>query len=312
MTFDEAAKVYGVPSDRLTLWIGRGYVRGTVDSVDSGSLEGFLRDTDYAGYNSVRRSVSDISVAYRQFSILWTDVLGPEMSDMLRECLQGRDMTGIARDYGISLSTLQHYIRTASERLKRHFSDVPALRHRLAEALLEKRKAAVAQSPVSQENELSYILRSNAHGSERFSEKEIDHAYDQLVRILYTPVGESGLSVRCVNAALKSGISTLFDFIVVHKACGRSGMLTKLTHFGAYSFDEVQSLLVRLNLVSVKEDDRWESPADVLVDTESELYVRYSQTAKGRGLPDKIRGRERVAEWIGSYMSAVKGKDNKK
>ena len=49
-----------------------------------------------------------LTTAYRQFVRTWLDILGTELSDMLRECAEDDDMATVAARHDISLSTLQY------------------------------------------------------------------------------------------------------------------------------------------------------------------------------------------------------------
>ena len=308
MTCNEIRRVYGIPPERLAVWLSKGFIQGTPAAVTLSSLESFLADIGYEENHIRYRSLTKVSAAFRQFVYTWPDMLGPELNKMLRECIEGDDINGVARKHNISLSTLQYYIRTASIRLRRYYDDVPGLRHRLAEVLQDNRKLQVLlknKEGLADKNRdlikdrVIVALKEN-YG---YDDAELDSAYQNFMRLLHTSVAEMGLPVRCVNASVKSGVNTLFDFIVVNKACGKSGMLTKMTHFGVGSYQEVESLLSRLNLIRVDKNGNWQSAADFLIDTESELYIRYSGVRTVSGQRQRLKGNELVAEWIGNYMA---------
>ena len=311
MTYDEIEKVYGLQPEKIGLWLSKGYIQGADGYVSVSSLKSFMNDIGMD--NAGMKVKGSLTTAYRQFVRTWPDILGTELSDMLRECAEDDDMATVAARHDISLSTLQYYIRTASIRLKMYYADVPALRLRLAETirgnrnlqLLLKRQGSNADNSKDVIKEMvCSALKDNMICSERDQET----AYRDFMRMLLTSVTELGLSVRCTNAAIKSGVNTLYDFIVVNKACGKSGMLTKLPHFGMRSYQEIEDLLTRLNLIKVDNNGCWTSVADFLIDTNSELFIRYSGSSVQSTHKPRLRGNEMVAEWIGNYMEFTHAK----
>lgn len=308
LTYDEIEKVFGILPHQLDRWISKGFIEGTPDGIQPASLEEFLQDIGYHDNSTRFQAMGKVGAAYRQFVNTWPDMLGPEMSGMLRDCIEGEDITLVASRYSISVSTLQYYIRSASIRLRRYYEDVPNLRHRLAEALQENRRMFILLKKKEQRVEehrdlVKEKICDTLKESFGYSEKDLDKVYTDLMHMLHTSVTEMGLSVRCKNAAVKSGVNTLFDFIVVNKACGKSGMLTKLPHFGMRSYQEVEGLLTRLNLIRVDRRGNWQSVVDFLIDPESELYIRYSGNPVAGTTRKRLRGNELVAEWIGNYMA---------
>lgn len=311
MTYDEIEKVYGLQPEKIGLWLSKGYIQGADGYVSVSSLKSFMNDIGMD--NAGMKVKGSLTTAYRQFVRTWPDILGTELSDMLRECAEDDDMATVAARHDISLSTLQYYIRTASIRLKMYYADVPALRLRLAETIREnrnlqlllKRQGSNADNSKDVIKEMvCFALKDNMICSERDQET----AYRDFMRMLLTSVTELGLSVRCTNAAIKSGVNTLYDFIVVNKACGKSGMLTKLPHFGMRSYQEIEDLLTRLNLIKVDNNGCWTSVADFLIDTNSELFIRYSGSSVQSTHKPRLRGNEMVAEWIGNYMEFTHAK----
>lgn len=305
MTYDEIEKVYGLQPEKIGLWLSKGYIQGADGYVSVSSLKSFMNDIGMD--NAGMKVKGSLTTAYRQFVRTWLDILGTELSDMLRECAEDDDMATVAARHDISLSTLQYYIRTASIRLKMYYADVPALRLRLAETIRENRNLQLllkrqGSNADNSKDVIKEMVCSALKDNMICSERDQETAYRDFMRMLLTSVTELGLSVRCTNAAIKSGVNTLYDFIVVNKACGKSGMLTKLPHFGMRSYQEIEDLLTRLNLIKVDNNGCWTSVADFLIDTNSELFIRYSGSSVQSTHKPRLRGNEMVAEWIGNYM----------
>ena len=311
MTYDEIEKVYGLQPERIGLWLSKGYIQGADGYVSVSSLKSFMNDIGMD--NAGMKVKGSLTTAYRQFVRTWPDILGTELSDMLRECAEDDDMATVAARHDISLSTLQYYIRTASIRLKMYYADVPALRLRLAETIRENRNLQLllkrqGSNADNSKDVIKEMVCSALKDNMICSERDQETAYRDFMRMLLTSVTELGLSVRCTNAAIKSGVNTLYDFIVVNKACGKSGMLTKLPHFGMRSYQEIEDLLTRLNLIKVDNNGCWTSVADFLIDTNSELFIRYSGSSVQSTHKPRLRGNEMVAEWIGNYMEFTHAK----
>ena len=311
MTYDEIEKVYGLQPEKIGLWLSKGYIQGADGYVSVSSLKSFMNDIGMD--NAGMKVKGSLTTAYRQFVRTWPDILGTELSDMLRECAEDDDMATVAARHDISLSTLQYYIRTASIRLKMYYADVPALRLRLAETIRENRNLHLLlkrQGYIGDNSKdvIKEMVCSALKDNMICSERDQETAYRDFMRMLLTSVTELGLSVRCTNAAIKSGVNTLYDFIVVNKACGKSGMLTKLPHFGMRSYQEIEDLLTRLNLIKVDNNGCWTSVADFLIDTNSELFIRYSGSSVQSTHKPRLRGNEMVAEWIGNYMEFTHAK----
>lgn len=311
MTYDEIEKVYGLQPEKIGLWLSKGYIQGADGYVSVSSLKSFMNDIGMD--NAGMKVKGSLTTAYRQFVRTWPDILGTELSDMLRECAEDDDMATVAARHDISLSTLQYYIRTASIRLKMYYADVPALRLRLAETIRENRNLQLllkrqGSNADNSKDVIKEMVCSALKDNMICSEWDQETAYRDFMRMLLTSVTELGLSVRCTNAAIKSGVNTLYDFIVVNKACGKSGMLTKLPHFGMRSYQEIEDLLTRLNLIKVDNNGCWTSVADFLIDTNSELFIRYSGSSVQSTHKPRLRGNEMVAEWIGNYMEFTHAK----
>ena len=311
MTYDEIEKVYGLQPEKIGLWLSKGYIQGADGYVSVSSLKSFMNDIGMD--NAGMKVKGSLTTAYRQFVRTWPDILGTELSDMLRECAEDDDMATVAARHDISLSTLQYYIRTASIRLKMYYADVPALRLRLAETIRENRNLQLllkrqGSNADNSKDVIKEMVCSALKDNMICSERDQETAYRDFMRMLLTSVTELGLSVRCTNAAIKSGVNTLYDFIVVNKACGKSGMLTKLPHFGMRSYQEIEDLLTRLNLIKVDNNGCWTSVADFLIDTNSELFIRYSGRSVQSTHKPRLRGNEMVAEWIGNYMEFTHAK----
>ena len=311
MTYDEIEKVYGLQPEKIGLWLSKGYIQGDDGYVSVSSLKSFMNDIGMD--NAGMKVKGSLTTAYRQFVRTWPDILGTELSDMLRECAEDDDMATVAARHDISLSTLQYYIRTASIRLKMYYADVPALRLRLAETIRENRNLQLllkrqGSNADNSKDVIKEMVCSALKDNMICSERDQETAYRDFMRMLLTSVTELGLSVRCTNAAIKSGVNTLYDFIVVNKACGKSGMLTKLPHFGMRSYQEIEDLLTRLNLIKVDNNGCWTSVADFLIDTNSELFIRYSGSSVQSTHKPRLRGNEMVAEWIGNYMEFTHAK----
>ena len=311
MTYDEIEKVYGLQPEKIGLWLSKGYIQGADGYVSVSSLKSFMNDIGMD--NAGMKVKGSLTTAYRQFVRTWPDILGTELSDMLRECAEDDDMATVAARHDISLSTLQYYIRTASIRLKMYYADVPALRLRLAETIRENRNLQLllkiqGSNADNIKDVIKEMVCSALKDNMICSERDQETAYRDFMRMLLTSVTELGLSVRCTNAAIKSGVNTLYDFIVVNKACGKSGMLTKLPHFGMRSYQEIEDLLTRLNLNKVDNNGCWTSVADFLIDTNSELFIRYSGSSVQSTHKPRLRGNEMVAEWIGNYMEFTHAK----
>lgn len=311
MTYDEIEKVYGLQPEKIGLWLSKGYIQGADGYVSVSSLKSFMNDIGMD--NAGMKVKGSLTTAYRQFVRTWPDILGTELSDMLRECAEDDDMATVAARHDISLSTLQYYIRTASIRLKMYYADVPALRLRLAETIWENRNLQLllkrqGSNADNSKDVIKEMVCSALKDNMICSERDQETAYRDFMRMLLTSVTELGLSVRCTNAAIKSGVNTLYDFIVVNKACGKSGMLTKLPHFGMRSYQEIEDLLIRLNLIKVDNNGCWTSVADFLIDTNSELFIRYSGSSVQSTHKPRLRGNEMVAEWIGNYMEFTHAK----
>lgn len=311
MTYDEIEKVYGLQPEKIGLWLSKGYIQGADGYVSVSSLKSFMNDIGMD--NADMKVKGSLTTAYRQFVRTWPDILGTELSDMLRECAEDDDMATVAARHDISLSTLQYYIRTASIRLKMYYADVPALRLRLAETIRENRNLQLllkrqGSNADNSKDVIKEMVCSALKDNMICSERDQETAYRDFMRMLLTSVTELGLSVRCTNAAIKSGVNTLYDFIVVNKACGKSGMLTKLPHFGMRSYQEIEDLLTRLNLIKVDNNGCWTSVADFLIDTNSELFIRYSGSSVQSTHKPRLRGNEMVAEWIGNYMEFTHAK----
>lgn len=311
VTYDEIEKVYGLQPEKIGLWLSKGYIQGADGYVSVSSLKSFMNDIGMD--NAGMKVKGSLTTAYRQFVRTWPDILGTELSDMLRECAEDDDMATVAARHDISLSTLQYYIRTASIRLKMYYADVPALRLRLAETIRENRNLQLllkrqGSNADNSKDVIKEMVCSALKDNMICSERDQETAYRDFMRMLLTSVTELGLSVRCTNAAIKSGVNTLYDFIVVNKACGKSGMLTKLPHFGMRSYQEIEDLLTRLNLIKVDNNGCWTSVADFLIDTNSELFIRYSGSSVQSTHKPRLRGNEMVAEWIGNYMEFTHAK----
>ena len=311
MTYDEIEKVYGLQPEKIGLWLSKGYIQGADGYVSVSSLKSFMNDIGMD--NAGMKVKGSLTTAYRQFVRTWPDILGTELSDMLRECAEDDDMATVAARHDISLSTLQYYIRTASIRLKMYYADVPALRLRLAETIRENRNLQLllkrqGSNADNSKDVIKEMVCSALKDNMICSERDQETAYRDFMRMLLTSVTELGLSVRCTNAAIKSGVNTLYDFIVVNKACGKSGMLTKLPHFGMRSYQEIEDLLTRLNLIKVDNNGCWTSVADFLIDTNSELFIRYSGSSVKSTHKPRLIGNEMVAEWIGNYMEFTHAK----
>lgn len=311
MTYDEIEKVYGLQPEKIGLWLSKGYIQGADGYVSVSSLKSFMNDIGMD--NAGMKVKGSLTTAYRQFVRTWPDILGTELSDMLRGCAEDDDMATVAARHDISLSTLQYYIRTASIRLKMYYADVPALRLRLAETIRENRNLQLllkrqGSNADNSKDVIKEMVCSALKDNMICSERDQETAYRDFMRMLLTSVTELGLSVRCTNAAIKSGVNTLYDFIVVNKACGKSGMLTKLPHFGMRSYQEIEDLLTRLNLIKVDNNGCWTSVADFLIDTNSELFIRYSGSSVQSTHKPRLRGNEMVAEWIGNYMEFTHAK----
>lgn len=311
MTYDEIEKVYGLQPEKIGLWLSKGYIQGADGYVSVSSLKSFMNDIGMD--NAGMKVKGSLTTAYRQFVRTWPDILGTELSDMLRECAEDDDMATVAARHDISLSTLQYYIRTASIRLKMYYADVPALRLRLAETIRENRNLQLllkrqGSNADNSKDVIKEMVCSALKDNMICSERDQETAYRDFMRMLLTSVTELGLSVRCTNAAIKSGVNTLYDFIVVNKACGKSGMLTKLPHLGMRSYQEIEDLLTRLNLIKVDNNGCWTSVADFLIDTNSELFIRYSGSSVQSTHKPRLRGNEMVAEWIGNYMEFTHAK----
>ena len=293
MTYDEIEKVYGLQPEKIGLWLSKGYIQGADGYVSVSSLKSFMNDIGMD--NAGMKVKGSLTTAYRQFVRTWPDILGTELSDMLRECAEDDDMATVAARHDISLSTLQYYIRTASIRLKMYYADVPALRLRLAETIRENRNLQLllkrqGSNADNSKDVIKEMVCSALKDNMICSERDQETAYRDFMRMLLTSVTELGLSVRCTNAAIKSGVNTLYDFIVVNKACGKSGMLTKLPHFGMRSYQEIEDLLTRLNLIKVDNNGCWTSVADFLIDTNSELFIRYSGSSVQSTHKPRLRG----------------------
>lgn len=311
MTYDEIEKVYGLQPEKIGLWLSKGYIQGADGYVSVSSLKSFMNDIGMD--NAGMKVKGSLTTAYRQFVRTWPAILGTELSDMLRECAEDDDMATVAARHDISLSSLQYYIRTASIRLKMYYADVPALRLRLAETIRENRNLQLllkrqGSNADNSKDVIKEMVCSALKDNMICSERDQETAYRDFMRMLLTSVTELGLSVRCTNAAIKSGVNTLYDFIVVNKACGKSGMLTKLPHFGMRSYQEIEDLLTRLNLIKVDNNGCWTSVADFLIDTNSELFIRYSGSSVQSTHKPRLRGNEMVAEWIGNYMEFTHAK----
>ena len=311
MTYDEIEKVYGLQPEKIGLWLSKGYIQGADGYLSVSSLKSFMNDIGMD--NAGMKVKGSLTTAYRQFVRTWPDILGTELSDMLRECAEDDDMATVAARHDISLSTLQYYIRTASIRLKMYYADVPALRLRLAETIRENRNLQLllkrqGSNADNSKDVIKEMVCSALKDNMICSERDQETAYRDFMRMLLTSVTELGLSVRCTNAAIKSGVNTLYDFIVVNKACGKSGMLTKLPHFGMRSYPEIEDLLTRLNLIKVDNNGCWTSVADFLIDTNSELFIRYSGSSVQSTHKPRLRGNEMVGEWIGNYMEFTHAK----
>ena len=311
MTYDEIEKVYGLQPEKIGLWLSKGYIQGADGYVSVSSLKSFMNDIGMD--NAGMKVKGSLTTAYLMIVRTWPDILGTELSDMLRECAEDDDMATVAARHDISLSTLQYYIRTASIRLKMYYADVPALRLRLAETIRENRNLQLllkrqGSNADNSKDVIKEMVCSALKDNMICSERDQETAYRDFMRMLLTSVTELGLSVRCTNAAIKSGVNTLYDFIVVNKACGKSGMLTKLPHFGMRSYQEIEDLLTRLNLIKVDNNGCWTSVADFLIDTNSELFIRYSGSSVQSTHKPRLRGNEMVAEWIGNYMEFTHAK----
>lgn len=299
LTFNDIEELYDIKQDRLTLWLAKGYIKESGNKVNADSLEDFLADLGYKAGDPWLMAVNRTGEAFRQFMELWTDVLGDEQSELLKECLASDNLVDVAERHSIALSSLHYLIQTAVIRLKKYFSDVPYLRIRLAELLKENKqlKQKISPEDMHKKEVCDFLLKHFDYDDET-----VEEAYNNLMKILHTPIQDLGLSVRCSNAAHKSGVRSLMDFIVVNKACGKSGMLNKLQNFGEKSYNEVENLLKNLKLITVDSNGDWISAANVLVDTESVLFLQYSS---GRQPAKRSREKEnsRVAEWIGSYIA---------
>lgn len=293
MTYDEIEKVYGLQPEKIGLWLSKGYIQGADGYVSVSSLKSFMNDIGMD--NAGMKVKGSLTTAYRQFVRTWLDILGTELSDMLRECAEDDDMATVAARHDISLSTLQYYIRTASIRLKMYYADVPALRLRLAETIRENRNLQLllkrqGSNADNSKDVIKEMVCSALKDNMICSERDQETAYRDFMRMLLTSVTELGLSVRCTNAAIKSG------------------MLTKLPHFGMRSYQEIEDLLTRLNLIKVDNNGCWTSVADFLIDTNSELFIRYSGSSVQSTHKPRLRGNEMVAEWIGNYMEFTHAK----
>lgn len=202
MTYDEIEKVYGLQPEKIGFWLSKGYIQGADGCVSASSLKSFMNDIGMD--NAGMKVKGSLTTAYRQFVRTWPDILGTELSDVLRECAEDDDMAAVAARHDISLSTLQYYIRTASIRLKMYYADVPALRLRLAETIREnrnlqlllKRHGSNADNSKDMIKEMvCSVLKDNMICSERDQET----AYRDFMRMLLTSVTELGLSVRCTK-----------------------------------------------------------------------------------------------------------------
>lgn len=317
ITYDEIKNTYGIRRERVELWLSKGFVQGRPDAVRMDSLETFLADIGYTEVVSMAAVKGRLAAAYNMFVNAWPELLSPELNLMLHEYAEGENLSVVASRHHISVSTLQYYLRLASIRLNRYFNDIPSLRRRLAELTMENRRLAAVlrgrgvpggreANPVK--DKILSAIREQMGGDRTDHER----AYDEFMRILHTPVTEMGLSVRCSNAAVKGGLHTLFDFLVVNKACGKSGMLSKLPHFGMKCYSELEAYLKRLNLIRTDKSGNWQSVADVLIDTNSELYLRYSGAHATSYQRWRLKNSELVAEWIGNYLSFTHTKKREK
>ena len=238
----------GIEPEVVRLWVRKGYLPGTEAGVEHNDLDAFLSDIGpYAlGWMPTGRS---LSVGYRCFVGLWPQVVGADMAEVLRRLDNGVSLVVLAEELGIPVPSLQYRIRKATQQLKSYFSQVPKLQ-------LRPETAAPAT-----------VGEATAVAS--------DSVEDALLGRLRAPLSAWGLSAKCVHAAERAGISSLGDFLVVNQACGRSGMLRQIAHFGKGAYEEVQRLLLREGFIRDEEGEFWHLTRPEWVDTQSSLYHRY-------------------------------------
>ena len=193
MTYDEIEKVYGLQPEKIGLWLSKGYIQGADGYVSVSSLKSFMNDIGMD--NAGMKVKGSLTTAYRQFVRTWPDILGTELSDMLRECAEDDDMATVAARHDISLSTLQYYIRTASIRLKMYYADVPALRLRLAETIRENRnlQLLLKRQGSNADNSKDVIKEMVCSALMICSERDQETAYRDFMRMLLTSRDRIGL-----------------------------------------------------------------------------------------------------------------------
>lgn len=194
---------------------------------------------------------------------------------ILSSLVSGKSLVSFSMQSGKSLEELTADLKVAISRLRLYRFDVPILRKRLAEAL-------VSNQSLKLENKL---LRAKLKGSTSLSDDKSERTNtnilltnnEHLWELLSTPLASCPLSVRAINATRNGQLVTLFDVIMANKACGMSGLLCKLNHFGKRSYKEIESLLVDKKLVTILPSGQWISPADSLIDKSSLIFMKYQK-----------------------------------
>ena len=238
----------GVEPEVVRLWVRKGYVQGDEQGVELRTLEQFLSDIGpYAlGWMPTGRA---LTVGYRAYMALWPQVVGERLALLMSRLEGGASLEALANEQGISVSSLQYQLRKATRQLKDFFTELPNRLSAGDRATPSEGATAVAIPQAELEDSVGVRLRS--------------------------PLAAWGLSAKCVHALERAGISSLGDLLLVNQACGRSGMLRKVAHFGKGAYDEVERLLLREGLITDSDGEFWQVKDLTWIDKQAPLFQRF-------------------------------------
>lgn len=249
----------GIEPEVARLWVRKGYVQGDEQGAELRSLERFLSDIGpYAlAWMPTGRS---LTVGYRAFMGLWPQVVGDTLAGCMVRLESGASLETLAAEQGLTVSSLQYQLRKATRKLKEFLSGVSHLQPRSEGAAPQTVGEATGVATPSVE--------------------------DQRLERLRAPLRAWGLSAKCVHALDRAGVGSLQELLVVNQACGRSGMLRQIAHFGKGAYKEVERLLLKEGLIRQTDGEYWQVSDPVDIDRNSALYLRYrsqkSETADNR------------------------------
>ena len=201
-------------------------------------------------------------------------LLGPG-GIILSSLATGKSLTQLSFENGQNLEELAASLKIAISRLRLYRMEIPNIRKRLTAALVTNQSLKF-ENKVMREKLEALITTDKVAITD--TDTSLLHNNEHLWELLSTELANCPLTIRTINATLKGDLTTLFDFIVANKACGKSGLLSKLKSFGTQSYNEVECLLIKFQLITVLPSGEWSSPADCMIDKSNPIYLKYQNT----------------------------------